>query len=75
MWPGQSTGICQENEGSTGMINDTLTSLRAYWKMRTTNSFGAIQTDHKIEARRQNLVLVDKREKRCQIIDMAIPVD
>lgn len=57
------------------MINGTLTSLRAYWKMRTTNSFGTIQTDHKIDARRQNLVLVDKREKCCQIIDMAIPED
>ena len=40
MWPGQSTWICRENAGSTGMINITITSLRAYWKMRTTNSFG-----------------------------------
>ena len=35
----------------------------------------SIRTDHNIEARRPDLVLVDKSEKRCQIIDVAIPED
>ena len=51
MWPGQSTGICEENAGSTGMINGTITSLRAYWKMRTTNSFGTSVYEQTITSR------------------------
>ena len=34
-----------------------------------------IQTDNVIEARRPDLVLVDKEKKERQIIDIAIPVD
>ena len=33
----------------------------------------SILTDHKIEARRPDLVLIDKSEKHYQIIDVAIP--
>ena len=53
MWPGQSTGICRENAGSrTGMINGTITSLRAYWKMtRTKNSFGTSVDEQTITSR------------------------
>ena len=32
-----------------------------------------IQTDHVIEARRQDLVVVDKKERKCKIIDFAVP--
>ena len=32
-----------------------------------------IRTDHNIEARRPDLVLVDKSKKSCHIIDVAIP--
>ena len=35
----------------------------------------SIRTDHNIEARRPDLVLVDKSKKSCHIIDMAIPED
>ena len=35
----------------------------------------SIQTDHVIEARRPDLVLVDKRERSCNIIDFAVPGD
>ena len=35
----------------------------------------SIQTDHVIEARRPNLVVVDKKERSCKIIDFAIPGD
>ena len=35
----------------------------------------SIQTDHHIEARRPDLVLVDKSKKSCHIIDVAIPED
>ena len=34
-----------------------------------------IQTDHVIEARRPDLVLVDKKEISCKIIDFAVPGD
>ena len=34
-----------------------------------------IQTDHVIEARRPDLVVVDKKERSCQIIDFAVPGD
>ena len=33
----------------------------------------SIRTDHNIEARRPDLVLVDKSKKSCHIIDVAIP--
>ena len=33
----------------------------------------SIRTDHHIEARRPDLVLVDKSTKSCHIIDVAIP--
>ena len=35
----------------------------------------SIQTDHVIEARRPNLVLVNKKERICKIIDFEVPGD
>ena len=35
----------------------------------------SIQTDHAIEARRTDLVVVDKKERSCKIIDFALPGD
>ena len=35
----------------------------------------SIQTDHVIEARRTDLVVVDKKERTCKIIDFAVPGD
>ena len=35
----------------------------------------SIQTDHVIEARRPDLVAVDKKERICKIIDFAVPGD
>ena len=35
----------------------------------------SIQTDHVIEARRPDLVAVDKKEQSCKIIDFAAPGD
>ena len=35
----------------------------------------SIQTDHVIEAQRPDLVLVDKKERTCKIIDFAVPGD
>ena len=34
-----------------------------------------IQTDHVIEAWRPDLVVVDKKERSCKIIDFAVPGD
>ena len=35
----------------------------------------SIQTDHDIDARRPDLVVVDKKERICKIIDFAVPGD
>ena len=35
----------------------------------------SIQTDHVIEARRLDLVVVDKKERICKVIDFAVPGD
>ena len=35
----------------------------------------SIQTDHVIEAQRPDLVVVDKKERSCKIIDFAVPRD
>ena len=34
-----------------------------------------IQTDHVIEADRPDVVVVDKKERSCKIIDFAVPRD
>ena len=34
-----------------------------------------MRTDHEIGARRLDLVIIDKRDKSCQIIDVTIPED
>ena len=35
----------------------------------------SIQTDHVVEARRPDLVVVDKKDRSCKIIDFAVPGD
>ena len=35
----------------------------------------SIQTDHVIEAWRPDLIVVDKKERVCEIIDFAVPRD
>ena len=35
----------------------------------------SVQTGHEIGARRPDLVIIDKRDESCQIIDVAIPED
>ena len=35
----------------------------------------SIQTDHVIEDRRPDLIVVDKKERSCKIIDFAVPGD
>ena len=35
----------------------------------------SVGTDREIEARRPDLLIIDKSEKNCQIIDVAIPED
>ena len=35
----------------------------------------SIQTDHVIEARRPDLLVVEKKERSCKIIDFAVPGD
>ena len=35
----------------------------------------SVRTDHDIEARRPDLLIIDKSEKNCQIINVAIPED
>ena len=35
----------------------------------------SIQTDHAIEARRPDLVVLDKKERSCKITDFAVPGD
>ena len=42
------------------------------WKIL---SDGTIQTDHVIEARRLDMVQIDKTKNECKIIDLACPFD
>ena len=35
----------------------------------------SVRTDHEIGARRPELMIIDKRDRSCQIIDVAIPED
>ena len=35
----------------------------------------SVRTDHEIEARKPDLLIIDKSENNCKIIDVAIPED
>ena len=48
-------------------------SRTVYLKMKITGC--CVRTDHEIEARRLDLLIIDKSEKNCQIIDVAISED
>ena len=43
-------------------------TLKLFWDMN-------IQCDNVIEARRPDIVIIDKKEKSCIIIDIAVPAD
>ena len=34
-----------------------------------------IQTDHLISARRPDLIIINKKERTCKIVDFAVPAD
>ena len=69
-WPGQSTGICQNDKFYNHIPESVLENdnYKLFWDF-------SIRTDHNIKARRPDLVLVDKSKKDCHIIDVAIPED
>ena len=50
-------------------------SHKQYVKMKSTNSCGTftLQTDNVIEVRRPDMIIVEKKSKKCQIIDFAVP--
>ena len=54
---------CYEHEAESVLENE---NYKILWD-------DSIQTDHVIEAQRRDLVLVDKKERSCKIIDFAIP--
>ena len=35
----------------------------------------SIQTDHVIEARRPDMIIVEKKNNKCQVVDFAVPFD
>ena len=54
-----------EHQPETVMEND---SCKLLWDF-------SIQTDHVIQARRPDVILIDKEKKECKMIDFAIPYD
>ena len=56
---------CYEHEPESVLENE---DYKILWDF-------SIQTDHVIEARRPDLVAVDKKERSCKIIDFAVPED
>ena len=44
-------------------------------KITKSCAISEIQTDHVVEAQRPDLVVVDKKEGSCKIIDFAVPGD
>ena len=73
-----SIGIWQESVGLSGMIGGMTMHVpeivaesddyKILWGF-------SIQTGHEIGTRRPDLVIVNKRDESCQIIDVAIPED
>ena len=54
-----------EHEAESALENEDYKFLRDF----------SIQTDHVIEAGRQDLVVVDKKERSCKIIDFTVPFE
>ena len=78
MWLEQFIGICQESVGLSEMrggYNDHVPeSVLENDDYKLLRDF-SVRTDHEIGARRPDLMIIDKRERSCQIIDVAIPED
>ena len=54
-----------EHEPEAVMVND---DYRILWDF-------SIETDHAIEARRPEMIVEDRRNRQCKIIDFAVPYD
>ena len=52
-----------EHESESVMVND---DYRILWDF-------SVETDHTIEARRQNMIVEDRKNSHCKIIDFAVP--
>ena len=67
--------ICQENVGSSEMRGGMTMFQKLCLEMTITNFCGTftVRTDHEIGARRPDLMVIDKRDRSCQIIDVEIP--
>ena len=50
------------------------TNRNALWRINYHRDFD-VQTDHEIETRRPDLIVIDKANKQCNIIGLAIPFD
>ena len=70
-------GSFAKREVLNEQINGMSRSRKQLLKMRTSIFYGdfTIQCDRVIEARRPDIVLVDKRSKEVKIIDIAVPGD
>ena len=56
------------------MLSGITTSRKVLWKTRVKILWDFdIQTDHVIQHRRPDIVIVYKKERKCQLIDIAIP--
>ena len=63
----QGTGVSVKNINSTEPTNGTITSQRESLRMFITRSYGIdamIHCDKKIEVRKPDIVVVDKKKKR-----------
>ena len=61
----EAGGKCYEHEPESVFENEDSKILSNF----------SIQTDHVIEVRRPDLVVVDKKERSCKIIDFSVPED
>ena len=65
-WPQQKDGMSiNQTQKTTVTEND---SCKLPWNFY-------VQTDHVIQARRPDVILIDKEKNECKIIDFSIPYD
>ena len=74
-WEERSIGNCVRSMGWLHQKDGMNTNQKQLPKTSKLLWDFSIQTDHVIQARRADVILIDKGKKECKIIDFAIPYD
>ena len=68
-----STGNCAINRKFSVLTNGIYINQKLYLKMKRVRSSGTLRYNHPIQARRPDLVLINKKKRPCYLEDFIVP--